>query len=622
MLKKLVVFTFLWLISFPSISQNSIEDLEKKLATVSDKNEKLEILDKLTKAILKNKKDYELTYFNEYVALAQDLKKYDLAAQKARFIIQHYTNFGKLDSTKYYVDKMLGYKEFFKDPTTEAHLLLKRASYFYNTDKYQKAIADYKRSGDIFIKENKGVINAADARLFTAQVYNDLNEFLNAVTNYEEAYKLYDELNDNFYKNFTLSELAGIYSKNGFHEKSISEREKVLQNAKEIKDYASLFYAYGNLAKIHQKVKNFDKVKKYIDSTKFYADSVQNRQQKVLSNLFLANLNVDYNLDLDNITEAEKYLEEAKTWVQKSSALEFFQRMNYEYQAKVYSKKKDYRKAEEALQKVLALKGQEGQEEKVKSAEKELAKIYGATRQYKKAFEHLNTYLQLEEANNKLVKDNTFLYYQSQFETQRKDAEILKKENDIQLLEKEKELSTAKRKVLWSVFLSIVVILLLTAYFIWKQGKHKRRALAKKIEKNKQALEEYTKQLLEKRRIQETLTEEIERLKEEAGSKNSAEEEIENLTSVKILTNEDWYNFKEKFSSVYPDFFRNIKEKGYSLTKAEERLLALEKLYLDTNQIASMLAISNTSVVKSRFRLRKKINVPKGISTLHYLEAS
>lgn len=44
--------------------------------------------------------------------------------------------------------------------------------------------------------------------------------------------------------------------------------------------------------------------------------------------------------------------------------------MNYEYQAKVFLKKKEYIRAENVLKKIIALKGQEGQDDKVKKAKK------------------------------------------------------------------------------------------------------------------------------------------------------------------------------------------------------------------------------------------------------------
>ncbi|WP_299680341.1 tetratricopeptide repeat protein [uncultured Tenacibaculum sp.] len=624
--KQVLLSIFFLVFTTHIFSQDSVEELSVKLQNTTDKKTQLEILNDITKKTIREESERKVKFLKQYLALAKELKEYDKLGNKSRFLIEHFTSISQLDSTKYYVDQMLEYLPLYKDPTTEAHILLKRASYYYNTDQYEKAITDYNRSGDIFIKENKGLINAADARLFAAQVYNDLNDFLNAVTYYESAYKLYDELKDNFYKNFTLSELAGIYSQNGFLEKAIAERKRVLANAKEIKDYPSLYYAYGNLAKISQKAKNYDDVKKYIDSTTIYSDSITNKQQKVLSQLFLANLKVDYNLDLNNITLAEKYLEEAKGWVKKTSAPDFFQRMNYEYQGKVYVRKKDYAKAENAFKKVLALKGQNGQEEKVKKAEKEIAKVYGATGQYKKAFEHLNTYLELEEADNKLIKDNTFLYYQSKFETERKDQEIFKRKTEIELLEKDKEIEKYKRRVTVALLLIALLIAFMIFYVLWRKAKRKRRALAREI------VDLNTEVTTKKEEVNELLTETIIHLRSkeklaENLSKLSHEEEGVSLKSIIADLKADKLEdskivfLKQNIESLNYEFLKNLKNIHPNLTKTDIEVCSFIKIGLSRKEISNLRKTSLDAIKSTRFRLKKKLNLTSEDSLDDYIKS-
>ncbi|WP_299627070.1 hypothetical protein [uncultured Tenacibaculum sp.] len=626
MIKQVLLSIFFLVFTIQIFSQDSVEELSEKLQNTTDKKAQLEILNDITKKTIREGSDRKVKFLKQYLALAKELKEYDKLGNKSRFLIEHFTSISQLDSTKYYVDQMLEYLPLYKDPTTEAHILLKRASYFYNTDQYKKAIADYKRSGDIFIKENKGLINAADARLFAAQVYNDSDDFLNAVTYYESAYKLYDELKDNFYKNFTLSELAGIYSQNGFLEKAIAERKRVLANAKENKDYQSLYYAYGNLAKISQKAKNYADVKKYIDSTTIYSDSITNKQQKVLSQLFLANLKVDYNLDLDNITLAEKYLEEAKGWVKKTSAPDFFQRMNYEYQGKVYVRKKDYAKAENAFKKVLALKGQNGQEENVKKAEKEIAKVYGATGQYKKAFEHLNTYLELEEADNKLIKDNTFLYYQSKFETERKDQEIFKKKTEIELLEKDKEIEKQKARLTLAVLLIALLIAFMIFYVFWKRAKRKRKALSKEI------VELNSEVTTKKEEVNELLTETIIHLRSkeklaENLSKLSHEEEGVSLKSIIADLKADKLEdskivfLKQNIESLNYEFLKNLKNIHPNLTKTDIEVCSFIKIGLSRKEISNLRKTSLDAIKSTRFRLKKKLNLGADQSLDEYIKS-
>ena len=93
---------------------------------------------------------------------------------------------------------------------------------------------------------------------------------------------------------------------------------------------------------------------------------------------------------------------------------------------------------------------------------------------------------------------------------------------------------------------------------------------------------------------------------------------MEELTTTKILTKDDWVLFKEKFNAVHPLFFTRIKK--YKLTESEKRLLALEKLNLNNTDISSILGIAGKSVVVTRYRLRKKLSIPKDISIADHLE--
>ncbi|WP_303318460.1 hypothetical protein Q4Q34_03895 [Flavivirga abyssicola] len=95
--------------------------------------------------------------------------------------------------------------------------------------------------------------------------------------------------------------------------------------------------------------------------------------------------------------------------------------------------------------------------------------------------------------------------------------------------------------------------------------------------------------------------------------------QIEALIDTKILTQEDWKNFRKQFVKLYPFFFTSLKAKDVLLTKSEERLLALEYLNLSTHEIAGRLGVSDRSVIVSRYRLRKKTKAPKGTPILEYL---
>jgi DNA-binding CsgD family transcriptional regulator len=84
---------------------------------------------------------------------------------------------------------------------------------------------------------------------------------------------------------------------------------------------------------------------------------------------------------------------------------------------------------------------------------------------------------------------------------------------------------------------------------------------------------------------------------------------MEKLASSTILTEDEWRDFRRLFEQVQPGFLYRLKEKFPDLSPAEIRLLILTKLNLSTREMAHMLGISMETIRKSRYRLRKKLNL-------------
>jgi DNA-binding CsgD family transcriptional regulator len=88
-------------------------------------------------------------------------------------------------------------------------------------------------------------------------------------------------------------------------------------------------------------------------------------------------------------------------------------------------------------------------------------------------------------------------------------------------------------------------------------------------------------------------------------------ERIDSLKKTKIVTKQDWLKFQELFENVYPGIFHLLKEKLPALTQAEIRLICLTKLKLNNKQMAKTLGVSEETVIKTRYRLTKKLKINK-----------
>lgn len=118
-------------------------------------------------------------------------------------------------------------------------------------------------------------------------------------------------------------------------------------------------------------------------------------------------------------------------------------------------------------------------------------------------------------------------------------------------------------------------------------------------------LKDFTKSLLEKSTLLEDLQNQ---LSTKALSKEN-QEMLSELSSLTILTDDDWIKFKQLFEKLYPGFFLILKETYPDITLAEQRMAALSRLHLTSRQMAAILGISVDSVHKTRQRLRLRLKL-------------
>jgi tetratricopeptide (TPR) repeat protein len=82
-----------------------------------------------------------------------------------------------------------------------------------------------------------------------------------------------------------------------------------------------------------------------------------------------------------------------------------------------------------------------------------------------------------------------------------------------------------------------------------------------------------------------------------------------------------WKEFTNAFEQVHQQFFDNIKKHSGELTSTDMRLIALLRINLGSADIATLLGISTDSLRVSRYRLRKKLNIPQGDNLTAFIQS-
>ena len=93
---------------------------------------------------------------------------------------------------------------------------------------------------------------------------------------------------------------------------------------------------------------------------------------------------------------------------------------------------------------------------------------------------------------------------------------------------------------------------------------------------------------------------------------------------IKSLSDDDnldkeWENFTMHFDKIHGDFVAGLKEKHSNITGNELKLCAYLRMNLSTKEIAQLMNISVRGVEISRYRLRKKLQIPSEKNLFDYL---
>ena len=99
----------------------------------------------------------------------------------------------------------------------------------------------------------------------------------------------------------------------------------------------------------------------------------------------------------------------------------------------------------------------------------------------------------------------------------------------------------------------------------------------------------------------------------------------DNLKKIMVRVDEnleadnEYEQFEDHFNAVHDNFLKNIKRQFPQLTPKDLRLCAYLRMNLSTKEIAPLLNISPRGVEISRYRLRKKMNLPHDTNLIEFM---
>lgn len=303
-----------------------------------------------------------------------------------------------------------------EDYKNEGSLLAGLANDYYEINDLNRSLEFAIKSANTLIAHNITTGLAASYN-FIGYIHQSLQNRDLAEEYYLKAHELYQKDNDIRGLSATLNNLGIIFSENGDNQKSIEYYTKSLEYAKQLNDNDGIAIALNNIGMLHVEL---GQINKGLDS---------------------------YNESLGYSTKLFNKSGYANTFNNIGAA---------------YIKSGDLQKAEQNVLTALSFKKQVTEIAIIQESYQLLAQIYSKKGQYSKAFEYQGIQLAYNDSIYNQQKTSNILEMQTRFETEAKEKEIqlLKKDNEIRLLEVERHKSFQKYLLISSVLLLILAIVI------------------------------------------------------------------------------------------------------------------------------------------------------------------
>lgn len=504
-------------------------------------------------------------------------------------------------------------------------LYMNQAINYKNQAKYDSALS-YMHYSKPFIDERcckDDSILMINYNSIKAQIYIEQGKYLLSLDNAMKAAKLSKIIKDTIQYADNIALVGNANESLGNDEIAIDYLKESLSI---YKIYDDIYFAsdvsrnIGNLYANNQPIA--------IDSAVYYFNNAIKLAKEINSDYLEMQGLVDYAEFLIRIKQYDKAILELEKGQKLSTVLnDNFSQSGIDLAlGKIYYHQKKYQKALTKTEKSLALKQEIGLLAGTVDSYQQLSKILKAKGNFEAALKHHENYKKLADSLYNKEKANRFDELQTKFETEKKESQIALQSEEIKTLS-----AQAKNDKLTKTLYAIGIFSLLTIasllYFGFKQRIKKNKIAREKQDEiykqeiafKKKELTSQTLHLVQKSAFIHELKENLEKIKKSPDLFKVEFRRLVMLLKKESAEDKDWEIFKSYFSEVHNNFDLKIKNIANDISEKEIRLASFLRMNLSTKEIASMLNVLPDSVLKSKYRLKKKLNLDKEMDLTQFL---
>lgn len=421
-------------------------------------------------------------------------------------------------------------------------------------------------------------------------LYKQIEDYDDAQANFDKAYNLFLEQNDEANSVYPLYNRALVQSIIGKDEEAIDGYLNLTSYHLKTENWVSLASVYNSISKIYLKNGDYLRAKEYL------------------------------NMALNAMEDKKDSF--------NSGPSSFYKASIYSNAAELYYIQKEHSKAKVYAHKSIKLSKDNSYKLNMFKSAKILAEIYDAAKRIDSSLYYHKMYIDYNEQfqDEYDVKQLTKLKMQNEFD-------IILKQNEIQRIYKEAEYKN--RELKYSAITVVAVlsaIILVLLYFNQKNKNAKLKLkeenlvlekikLSQDLDYKKKELVSNLMYLLEKNEFITSISKKLIELKPDAkkDNKDLIQQIINEIRQ--NSSNKMWDEFELRFKEVHTRFYNELHKAHPDLTPNEVKICAFLRLNMSTKEISAITHQSVKSINMARFRLRKKLDIDRDENLISYLSS-
>lgn len=489
-----------------------IDSLENALKTISN-NEKICVLNKLSKEYLKISVEKSLEYSTQALQLAEKLKnnkeKADALSNLAlgnyylgnnNKALEYYQlslkiekkigNFQKIaailnnlgiicsnlcdynKALEYYIKSLQIYEEI-EDKKFIAITLNNIGTVYDDLSNYDKALEYHLKSLKIRneIGDKNSIANCVNN---IGIIYYAWGNYKKALEYYLQSLKIYEEIgNKNGIAN-SLDNIGTVYKNLSNYDNALKYHQKSLKIREEISDKNGIAASFNNIGIDYKYLCKYNKALEYYKSSLKMFEEIGDKRSIGASFNNIGNVYCS----LDNYNKALEYLLKSIS-IKEEIGDKFGVAISSNNIGSLYLKLQNYDKAVLFLEKGLKLAQEIEADNIIQESYMYLSELYTAKNNFQKALDYYILYSSIKDSIFNKESDKHIAEMQTKYETEKKEKEIdlLQKDNEIQKLEVEKHKLVQMRLV----FILLIIVILWFFIFYHYRSKQKLNKELKKL---------------------------------------------------------------------------------------------------------------------------------------------